>query len=69
MTETLPEIIRAQFRSRRNVALPHSALVQFYSEICYEADVFAREVTNKLPSRNRNRMQPKYRKKFLVQLQ
>ena len=60
MTETLPEIIRAQFRSRRNVALPHSALVQFYNEACYEADVFAREVTNKLPSLNpsNNKLQP-----------
>ena len=52
MTETLPDIIRAQFRSRRNIALPRSALVLFYSEACYHEDVHVREVINKLPSLN-----------------
>lgn len=52
MTDTLPDIIRAQFRSRRNVALPQAALVKFYSEELYLNDVFVREITNKLPSLN-----------------
>lgn len=58
MTETLPDIIRAQFRSRRNIALPRSALVLLYSDACYHEDVHVREVINKLPSLNPGEVVP-----------
>ena len=50
MESQIPEIVRTQFRSRRNVALPLSALDLFYSDDRYSNDIFIREVTNKLPS-------------------
>ena len=48
--DLFPDFIRRQFRSCRNIALPHSAILAFYSNEAYSQDVFEREVTNGLPS-------------------
>lgn len=51
MTDILiPEIIRTQFRTRRNIALPYSALSLIYYCPEYQEDIHVREVVNKLPS-------------------
>ena len=48
--DLFPDFIRRQFRSCRNIALPQSAILAFYSNEAYSQDVFEREVTNGLPS-------------------